>query len=437
MVTITLCMIMKDEEAVLSRCLESVRGLVSEVVIHDTGSRDRSIEIAEEFGAKVIRGKWENDFSKARNIALSHATGDWILVLDADEEIRREDHDALRALTTDPHACYFLTQRHYTNDLRLNRSFLCAGLYPQMERGYQGYFDSDLVRFFPRARGLEFRGLVHELIEHSIKDNPELVAKHSGILIHHYGFTPEALARRDKSDLYTNLALAKVKREPSNWQAFYELGIEHNARGRPLEAIDAFKEAVRLSPDQLWVWSNLAHLLGAVGRNEEAVVAFNNALRLDGNCKEVLSNCGLFYYRLKALPEAEKLLRRSVEVDPDFFTGWCNLALVVNRAGRPAHAALLYKRALQINPISVTARSALASLYIDAGQFQLAHDYVESVKDVPDPHHHLALLYYGLALKGLGRTEDSATTLQALLSESGVSTDVRALAHDQLMAIAN
>lgn len=428
---------MKNEEAVLGRCLESVRGLVSEIVIHDTGSTDRSIEIAERYGAKVIRGKWEDDFSKARNVTLSHATGDWILVLDADEEICPDDHEAIRALTTRAHVCYFLTQRHYTNDLRLNRSYPCTGLYPQMERGYQGYFDSDLVRLFPRVPGLEYRGIVHELVEHSIKETPDLSLQSSGVIIHHYGFTPEALARRDKSNLYTGLALAKAQREPSNWQAFYELGIEHNSRGRTLDAINAFKEAVRLSPEQLWVWSNLAHLLGAVGRNDEAIEAFRTALALDPHCKEVLSNCGLFYYRLKALPEAERLLRRAVEVDPDFFAGWCNLAMIVNRTGKPAHAALLYKRALHINAQSVTARSALASLYIDAGRYQLAHDYVEAVRDIPDPHHHLAALYYALALKGLGRTEESATALQTLLAENGVPTDVRALAHDQLMAIAN
>lgn len=437
MTSISLCMIMKNEEATLARCLESVRGLVSEIVIHDTGSSDRSIEIAEHFGAKVIRGEWEDDFSKARNISLSHATGDWILVLDADEEIRREDHEAIRALTTDTSTCYYLTQRHYTNDLRLNRSFMCSGTYPEMERGYQGYFDSDLIRLFPRKDGVEYRGLVHELVEYSIGEHPELSRKSSGILIHHYGFTPEALARRDKSNLYTSLALAKVKREPTNWQAFYELGIEHNSRGRFDEAIDAFKEAVRLSPGELWVWSNLAHLLGAVGRNEEALEAFRVALRLDPNCKEVLSNCGLFYYRLNAYPDAERLLRRAVEVDPDFLAGWCNLAMVVNRAGRASHAALLYKRALHVNPQSVTARSALASLYIDVGNYQLAHDYVESIRGISDPHHYLALLYYGLALRGLGRSEESATTLQELLAESNVPTNVRALAHDHLMAIAN
>lgn len=82
---ISLCMIVKDEESVLARCLESARNAVDEIIIVDTGSTDRSMEIAREFGATVIEHAWTNDFAEARNVALEAATGDWILSLDADE----------------------------------------------------------------------------------------------------------------------------------------------------------------------------------------------------------------------------------------------------------------------------------------------------------------------------------------------------------------
>ncbi|WP_054739610.1 glycosyltransferase family 2 protein [Cellulosilyticum ruminicola] len=85
--TISLVMIVKNEEANLPRCLESVQGIVDEIVIVDTGSEDNTKEIAKQFGAKVYDFEWCNDFSAARNYALSKATGDWNLVLDADEYI--------------------------------------------------------------------------------------------------------------------------------------------------------------------------------------------------------------------------------------------------------------------------------------------------------------------------------------------------------------
>ena len=139
-------MIVRNEGWILSRCLASVRALVDEIIVVDTGSTDQTVEIAESFGARVYHATWENDFSKARNISLQHATKDWILVLDADEEIRTADHNLIKTLTETPGACYLLNQRHYTDDLRFNNSVSCQGEHSDMERGHQGYFQSPLAR---------------------------------------------------------------------------------------------------------------------------------------------------------------------------------------------------------------------------------------------------------------------------------------------------
>src|SRR5680860_285424 len=96
---ISLCMIMRDEEEHLARCLASVQGVVDEIVIVDTGSVDRSIEIAESFGARVLHEEWHGDFATPRNTGIDAATGDWILVLDADEELI--DGAALKELLHD------------------------------------------------------------------------------------------------------------------------------------------------------------------------------------------------------------------------------------------------------------------------------------------------------------------------------------------------
>ena len=97
---LSLCMIVKNEGAVLGQCLESVRGLVDEVIIVDTGSSDKTREIAQHFvgevGGSVVDFTWVDDFSAARNESLKHATGDWILVLDADEVIAQQDHAKIK-----------------------------------------------------------------------------------------------------------------------------------------------------------------------------------------------------------------------------------------------------------------------------------------------------------------------------------------------------
>lgn len=82
---INLVMIVKNEERSLEQCLEQARGLVNEIVIADTGSTDRSVEIARKYGAKVWEYEWKDDFAAARNFALRHSDAEWNLILDADE----------------------------------------------------------------------------------------------------------------------------------------------------------------------------------------------------------------------------------------------------------------------------------------------------------------------------------------------------------------
>jgi glycosyltransferase involved in cell wall biosynthesis len=100
-VSLSLCMIVKNEELNIGRSLESVQPLVDEMIVVDTGSTDRTKDIAKELGAKVYDFAWTDSFADARNFALSKATSDWILILDADEVISASDHEALKKLITD------------------------------------------------------------------------------------------------------------------------------------------------------------------------------------------------------------------------------------------------------------------------------------------------------------------------------------------------
>ncbi|TCK97818.1 glycosyltransferase involved in cell wall biosynthesis [Natranaerovirga hydrolytica] len=98
MITISLCMIVKNEEKVLSRCLDSVKDIVDEIVIVDTGSTDHTKEIAQEYDAIIYDFEWINDFSKARNFAFSKGTKDYLMWLDADDVILEEDRKKLMDL---------------------------------------------------------------------------------------------------------------------------------------------------------------------------------------------------------------------------------------------------------------------------------------------------------------------------------------------------
>ena len=94
---ISLCVIAKNEEAMIADCLESVRDVVDEMIVVDTGSLDRTVAIAEAAGARVVTFKWCDDFSAARNASIKAATGDWVLILDADERLGAGQGAAIRA----------------------------------------------------------------------------------------------------------------------------------------------------------------------------------------------------------------------------------------------------------------------------------------------------------------------------------------------------
>ena len=93
--TISLCMIVKNEGHNLHRCLQSVQGFVNQIIVVDTGSEDNTVEIARSYGAEVHFFEWCDDFAAARNHSLSFATGDWILVLDADEKLVIGDREVI------------------------------------------------------------------------------------------------------------------------------------------------------------------------------------------------------------------------------------------------------------------------------------------------------------------------------------------------------
>jgi tetratricopeptide (TPR) repeat protein len=157
--TMSLCMIVKDEEEMLPRCLEAAAPVVDEIVVVDTGSTDRTMEIAREFGAKLIEHPWSGDFAEARNVSLDAATGDWILWLDADEVLVAEDAERLRELTGKVwREAFFLVETNFTGEL-----------------GDGNAATHSALRVFRNRPGRRFEGRVHEQIGHTLPSTTERI----------------------------------------------------------------------------------------------------------------------------------------------------------------------------------------------------------------------------------------------------------------------
>ena len=121
---LSLCMIVKNEIHNLPRCLASVKPYVDELIVVDTGSEDGTPELAKEYGAKVSYFEWCNDFAAARNYAISQASGDWILMPDADEELVVESKDFLEQLTLQPDILVYSIALTEVNDQSMTPAYL-------------------------------------------------------------------------------------------------------------------------------------------------------------------------------------------------------------------------------------------------------------------------------------------------------------------------
>lgn len=302
--TLSLCMIVKNEAAHLPRCLASVRGLVDETIIVDTGSTDETVAIARAAGATVIPFVWRDDFSAARNVSLEHATMDWILVLDADEALAPSDHAAIRACLAAPDVTqYTLIQTTYVNNSAVI-GWLPNGLAMPEAQGFEGYCESPLVRLFRRRPEIRFTGIIHEHVAQA-QSATRIVA--TPIRIHHYGgYTDRSVSDR-KGELYLRLTEAKCRQHPERAHVWCELGSQYMMLDRIDEAREALQRAAALDPT-----SARPHIaLGCIAHNrdewDQALVHFAEALRL-----EPTNLCAYYYLPVILLASGRVALAETI-----------------------------------------------------------------------------------------------------------------------------
>lgn len=164
-VKLSLCMILKDEEFFLARCLDAIKDFVDEIVLVDTGSSDSSIEICRQYTDRVFEFPWIDDFSAARNYSLDQAEGDWILVLDADEIIVPSDLESIRTLiehTEDD--VFMLRQLNYSNN---PEELDWQPLVEDQVFGwnYTGFCVNPIARLFRNRSDIRYVGKVHEVVD--------------------------------------------------------------------------------------------------------------------------------------------------------------------------------------------------------------------------------------------------------------------------------
>ena len=268
--TLSLCMIVKDEEEMLPRCLAAVAPAVDEIVIVDTGSTDRTIEIAREYQATVIEKEWTGSFSDARNASFDAATGDWIIYLDADEVLVADDVQRLRSLTSRTwREAFYLIETSYTGEL-----------------GDGAALTNNALRVFRNRPDYRFTGRLHEQIAHNLPLYAAGRVEQSPVRIEHYGYLGAVRDAKEKSR--RNLDLLRTQQAESPTDAFlhFNLGTEYSVIGDYAAALTEFEEAWSLvksqgQEDRDYVPALLQRLVTALrhcGRPAEAIARADEAL---------------------------------------------------------------------------------------------------------------------------------------------------------------
>jgi glycosyltransferase involved in cell wall biosynthesis len=259
---LSLCMIVKNEESLLPRCLDSVRGLAGECIIVDTGSTDRTPQVGASHQARVIPFDFKTvDFAAARNHALAHARGRWILMLDADETLDPAGASMIEQLVAlDQNAGYFLERHNHSTDSAMTTT-------------------DYVVRLFPNRSDYRYHGRVHETVDASILSGGGTLNK-SGIRIDH-SFSSDPEARRRKNHWYIQILKEEIAANPSDTSRLDFLAAEYHQLEMFDEATKIAELIARVRPRdaRAHFFAGLYHLLHKPDL-ARARADFNQALKL-------------------------------------------------------------------------------------------------------------------------------------------------------------
>ncbi len=268
---LSLCLIVKNEERNLARCLDAARDLADECIVVDTGSTDATPQIAARYEAQVIPFDFKTvDFAAARNHAIQHARGRWILMLDADEILDRTGAPVIEKLVAlDENAAYFLERHnHGTGSAPPNTDYV--------------------VRLFHNRPNYRYRGRVHETVDASILAGGGRLHKTSIRIDHSFSSDPEA--RRRKNHWYIEILKEEIAADGSDDSRLDFLAAEYHQLGMFDEATRIAERiaCVRPQDPRAHLFAGLYHLVYRPNL-EQARVDLNRALSLRPGYPEALS----------------------------------------------------------------------------------------------------------------------------------------------------
>jgi len=374
--SLALCMIVRDAAESLPACLESVRGIVDEMVIADTGSQDATVSIAREAGARVTAIPWTDDFAAARNSALAHVRSEWVLSLDADEQL---DGNARRQvgplLGKTARVGYQVTIRNYMHSLRdrlwdraatRNDSTLPAA------SKYPAYVEHQNVRLFRHSPAIYFIGRVHESVGPSIEQSGQTLGQ-ATFLIHHMGLACDEGTQSRKNIFYRELGRQKIQDLPGNAQAHFELGLlEMDNFHNIAEAQALFARAHSLAPQFGLAWFFEALTLVKLQRYTESLSRLSEAERCGYRSALVSETRGDAHYNIGEFAAARSSYAAARRRDAPNPSLRSKFGLAALRTGEEARGLSEIRLALAAGPEQADLHDRLIVALVFTGDLRAA-----------------------------------------------------------------
>lgn len=380
---ISACLIVRDEERFLPECLASIRPFIDEICLVDTGSRDRTVEIARSFGVRVSHLPWSGDFSAARNASLEMATWQWILVIDADEVLDPRTGPELRRVASAPAPgapLAYLVQRE-----------------DQFGAGQTSTLA--VPRLFRNHPEIRFSRPVHEDISESLAALGAATLPQSGVRLLHRGFLPEIYEARGKAARNLAILRARVSQVPEDLYSTWQLGA---ALGRPEQGAErfgaysaAYQLAENLPPEARMsrpflplVYSGYAAGLTERGELNRALHVVAQGLSAFPGNVDLCYRQGDLLRRIGDFTGAEQRLRACLGADRASLLyagdpavrgalpaiGLCLIALETGDGGARGPALRLAEQALAADPRHLDARCTQARALIASGAINQVKD---------------------------------------------------------------
>jgi tetratricopeptide (TPR) repeat protein len=352
--TLSLCMIVRDEEEMLPRSLAAARPAVDEIVVVDTGSTDATIEIARSFGARVIEREWTGSFAEARNVSFEAASGDWLLYLDADEVLVAEDLPLLRELTGRTwREAFYLVETHHTGEIGDGTAVTHNAL--------------RVLRNRPQYR---FEGRLHEQVAHRLPGGMPERVEATRVRVEHFGYLGAVRDAKEKSR--RNIELLREQLDESGASPFlcFNLGSELAAAGDAEGARQQFERSWQLlaadpDPSRLGyvpaLSVRLVKSLRLTGRRDQAEGRAAEALEMFPELTDLVMEQALTALAGGERQRAAALLKRCLELGDapsrysptrgcGTYLAMVKLAELIREEGEEERAERLLRRCLAEHP---------------------------------------------------------------------------------------